>query len=141
MISREQQILAAVIIYILGYLYSLVIANMVIVRESKINILHQHCFLKGKHLLPRGKNYYMTPFTTDEMKKRTDNCILTFWGLTHVILYAFLGYFCPDLFLETFIAGFMFEAFEAQYYDCHDLFDIFLNTLGFGIGWTLRSLS
>jgi len=136
--TKDQQIYTAVIIYILCYIYSIVIANTLLVKKSKLNDMHEYCLLKGEPPLPRGRNYYISVGAT----KAADfqHCIFTFWGLMHVIMYAILGFFCPDLFLETFLAGTLFEIYEAQYYDCHDLLDIGLNTLGFGIGYFLQTL-
>ena len=65
-------------------------------------------------------------------------CFITFWGLSHFIMYSFLGFFAPKLFFETFTLGVVFEGIEADLFDCQDGLDILLNTTGFIFGSFIR---
>jgi len=86
---------------------------------------------------------------------------LTGWSLTHVLFFAYLGYYYPKCFNETMIIGIFWEMFEfsfgelfpkllpniaykidpfwtSWYYGCYE--DIFMNIIGFIIGMSIRSV-
>lgn len=77
----------------------------------------------------RGKNYSLTP--TKAMEKY---CFMTSWAITHLILYAIIGFLFPKMFWTSFFVGVVFEIAEWLTLDCHDLLDLFWNSLGFFIG-------
>lgn len=86
----------------------------------------------------RGKNYYLNKANGLD-KDVTPNCMLTIWGVSHIVLYMILGWFVPDKFWETLIIGILFEYLEKTFLDCHDPLDIMWNTIGFLIGRYLRT--
>jgi hypothetical protein len=134
----KSEILTAVIIYIVAYLYSLWFATWAHVRTSKLNNLHKSCLYRCPTCTNitkyRGDNYYISIG-----KGKQSDCLFTFWSFMHMLIYAALGYFCPNLFWETLIAGISFEVFEYGVYDCHDPLDVLYNTIGFGLGYYLRT--
>ena len=143
MSSRRKQIINVLFLYIIAYIYSLVYAPMIANdKDHFINKLHEKCLYECDvcRIITsgRGDNYYIAAMTP-EKQKQLNKCLFSFWGLTHFILYVFIGYFAPDLFYETFIVGIVFEVFEFYKYDCADPLDIVWNTLGFIVGKSLRT--
>ena len=59
---------------------------------------------------------------------------MTFWSMSHFILYFILGYFLPNLWFEEFIIGIIFEFGEREK-RCDDMLDIFYNGMGLALGW------
>jgi hypothetical protein len=55
-------------------------------------------------------------------------------------MYAVIGYFAPDLFFPTLIAGAAFEYVEHRWFGCADVLDIGWNTLGFFLGRSARMI-
>ena len=93
----------------------------------------------------RGKNYYgMTdesdqtesPEEREKMEKK--GCLVSVWALTHIFLYIVIGFYCPDLFIPTFLLGVFFEYTEKLYSNCHDALDVVFNSIGFGIGYQIN---
>jgi hypothetical protein len=81
----------------------------------------------------RGENYYISE-VDDHTTETLQNCFLSFYNATHFFMYLLLGYFCPSLFMETFLLGVAFEIYEYQYLDCADPLDVFYNCAGFAVG-------
>lgn len=142
MTSIYSQYIIAILLYGIAYIYAMVFAVYIGKCNDKIcqkiNRVHENCTLGCKNKTcnltkSRGDNYFIG-VTDEEKKNKLDNCLITFWGTTHFVLYFFLGIFTPNLFWETFIIGILFELYEKQYYACHDVLDIILNTSGFLIG-------
>lgn len=94
----------------------------------------------------RGKNYFTisekkTNESEEEKEKHEKNskyCLVAFWAITHIGLYTLIGFFCPNLFIETFIVGALFELGEKMFYNCHDALDVIYNSIGFGIGYLIH---
>ena len=103
----------------------------------------KYCFITAPSFMwgflrnNRGRNYYLNNANGVD-KDVTPNCMLTIWGLSHVILYMILGWFVPDMFWETFFIGIAFEYLEKNTFDCHDILDIMWNSIGFLIGKYFR---
>ena len=95
-----------------------------------------------KITLRRGSGSFITIGKNKKVNKDETMryCVFTMWAATHVITYMFLGFFCPSLFWLTFIIGTLFEIFECFTFDCHDILDIFYNTIGFGIGYLIQKI-
>lgn len=134
--SREIQCL--IILYGIAYIYSLHFAPFLAKRHptSSLNILHERCIRQAtvsqRHFLKaRGSNYILGD---DDKSASLNNCLLTFWGSAHVLLYLFIGYFCPRRFYLTFWIGVIFEIYEWYVLDCADLLDLFWNSIGFFVG-------
>ena len=82
------------------------------------------------------RHFYKTPL--NEMCPEVKETIWTGWGVLHLILYFFIGFFCPKLFWLSVIVGFIWELVEYLSQDCHDLFDFINNIAGFGLGAAVR---
>lgn len=145
----ETQYLIAVILYIITYVYVIQIAPRISKSDnpllSAVTKTHETCVLGVQPAndrifdMFRGKNYYIGNMSAVK-ENQLKNCLITFWGATHFNLYFCLGLFCPDLFLQTFIVGALFEAYEYANYDCHDGIDLILNSAGFLLGRTVNGL-
>lgn len=89
----------------------------------------------------RSPNYFCneliketTPRNLEIRKKYRYTCMLTSWGVSHILLYIILGISCPSCFYETFIIGILFEIVEHYVWKCGDALDILFNSFGFLIG-------
>ena len=134
------QLLFAAILYTIAYVYAIIIAPKVTKCTKDACLaaenIHRQCVVCTGYSMPgRGKNYYIGGNNSpEEMSK----CLVTFWGATHFALYFVLGMVAPDLFWPTFVVGVAFEAYEYHAFDCHDAFDIVLNSAGFLAGRAAR---
>lgn len=128
-------IVAIFILYILAYIYAIEFAPWAAKHYNNLNEIHESCFVCGTDKLThaRGDQYYIGTMS-DEKKKDLKKCVMTFWGFTHYILYAMIGYVAPDMFWETFAIGIGFEYYEKIKYNCEDPLDIAWNSLGFATG-------
>lgn len=142
MFNKTAQYVIAVILYIIAYIYSLVVAVDVKHCTTEvcgdINSMHESCIISSNSWTKpltswRGDCYYIDGGAANS-KSKLGGCLVTFWGLSHFLLYFALGMFTPDLFKETFAVGVLFEIYEYWRYSCHDAFDIVLNTTGFLAG-------
>lgn len=88
--------------------------------------------------LVKNKDTFFKPFLKDP---DGPDAVLTGWALSHVMLYAFLGFFTPKLWLGLFVIGCLFELFEYAVVSAHDVADILWNSLGFLIGVAVRHAS
>src|ERR1700678_1149093 len=111
-------LLIVALILTIAYIYSMIIAPSLVNNQmfSKLNQLHESCIIKCGNLpcniSDRGNKYYIGS------DKNADGCYVTFWGMTHFLLYAILGYLYPHRFLEFSLIGVLFELYEKRYYDC-----------------------
>lgn len=87
----------------------------------------------------RGSNYWMAPPNVDE-SKLPKHCVATSWSVSHIVLYALLGYWFPKRFWLTFIVGVLYEVLEWRLVRAHDALDIVWNSIGFFIGSAMASL-
>lgn len=123
-----------IVIYAISFVLVFAVSGIAS-KIPKLNNLFQRCWFRGgldtnkwKWLQElRGGNYYL--LTMDKPKY----CLLTTWGITHVLLYALIGFLYPNMFWPTLAIGIAFEVAET-YLDCHDVLDIMWNSLGFAIG-------
>lgn len=142
--SLSSQYIVALILYVIAYIYAINIAPFISKSDNiylkKIDFVHESCYTNicnADFSNTRGNNYYIDVMDQNK-QKLLKTCFMTFWGLSHFVLYSFLGYFAPDLFLETFMIGVAFEGLEKYKYDCHDLLDIGFNSVGFLFGRSLN---
>lgn len=138
-----RQVIAIIMLYVLAYIYSLIIAPLYSKEKDGINRIHESCVYGCeicKHATKyRGNNYYIGTSMLESDKKNITKCILTFWGCSHALLYALIGYIAPNLFIETFVLGVVFEIYEKYKFNCEDPLDILWNSLGFIIGAQINS--
>lgn len=142
-----------VVSYLLSYMF-IVIINRCLEDGDKCEYkdlalnFHTRCIYYGDndvvHSLIKGRaeNYFFENSTSDispeqkeVLKNNSKHCLLTIWGLTHFILYFLLGIFAPDYFWLSFSISIAFEYYENLKWDCHDMFDILLNTIGLFAGY------
>ncbi len=146
--------------YILVLLYAIcgigfIIAYLIKKYNNKYNIAvdkyNQYCMLYNKSDIVqeltkhRGIQYYFNGHLNNINDKKIilykrKFCLITFWSMSHIILYALIGFFCPSLFIPSFVFGVIFEGLEKKFCNCQDLFDIIYNSIGFGIGYLLNKL-
>ena len=81
----------------------------------------------------RGSNYNPTNAKTRTIK----NCFITFWNITHFILYTILAYLVPSFYIEFFFIGVLWEILEYFTFKCHDANDLFSNLAGIMLGRAL----
>ena len=154
-VTVKKQVYIMFVIYItvaiLGYIglkYKKTIFNAYLNGFEKYN---QLCLLYDKShsareiTRHRGIFYWITSDVKDNHDKKILTfkrrfCLTTFWSMTHVFMYTIIGFFCPQLFIPSFMIGLFFEAFEKKFCNCHDILDIFYNSFGFGIGYLLNKL-
>ena len=80
----------------------------------------------------RGNQYFLSIDVNQQ--EYIKNCILTFWGFSHFLMYFILGFCVPSFYIEFFFIGVAFEVYEYHKYDCHDINDIYLNSIGILLG-------
>lgn len=145
-VSQNNNYIIILFLYIIAYIYAIEFAQIITdcsQTEKKkkcgyVEEIHRSCIMKTKNLNSiikqgRGNKYYINADNTD-----VNDCLITYWGLSHFCLYFLFGYFTPDFFWETFFLGIGFEFYEKYMFDCHDIFDIFLNTIGFKCGQIMQ---
>ncbi len=157
-VSSKTQYKFMTFIYIIILYATLIIIKISEKKHKFGNSLYnliQDCVIYIKHPVVakltsmRGKNN----FTVNDVEKNLKNkikqknaknndkyCLLSLWALTHIFLYMLIGFFCPDLFIPSFIIGVIYEIVEKYALDCHDVLDIFYNSLGFGIGFGINKM-
>ena len=146
--------------YILVFLYSVcivgfLIAYLIKIYNKKYNVAidkyNQLCMVYNKSDIVqkltkhRGIQYYFNGHleNIDDKKiilYKRKYCLVTFWSMSHIILYTLIGFFCPSLFIPSFAIGVIWEGLEKKFCNCHDLVDIMYNSIGFGIGYILNKL-
>lgn len=109
-----------------------------------LNVLFEHCWTgsttSGGWLQTlRGGNYWISVTDDQKIKRNSRYCLVTTWALTHVILYAIIGFLFPNMFWLTFMIGLLYEVMEWVLLDCHDVLDLGWNSIGFLIGASLRN--
>jgi hypothetical protein len=112
---------------------------------KKIRDIHHSCVFGEcqnnnckKVISYRGDNYTIEDIDAKK-KDKIRNCSFTFWNLSHFTLYAILTYLCPEFYMEFFLMGIGFEAYECVVYDCHDVMDVIANTAGIATGLFVSS--
>ena len=156
-IKNKNQYIYLLIIYIISFLFVLLLNKFLSINNSYSDKLHKvihHCYIL--HVSPfikwltssRGKNYYtisdnkkiINKKDEKENNKKHTYCLVSLWAITHVCLYVLIGFFCPNLFVESFIIGALFEYFEKYKWGCHDSLDVIFNSIGFCIGYIIKKI-
>ena len=143
-----QNISSITIILCITYIYCIYFAPYIEKNyaDSYLDKIHKLCLYKcstkncrNYMINTRGSNYFIS--TPHYKQKEIKKCILTFWGITHFILYFILSYLFPNFYIEFFVLGIIFEIYEYYKFTCHDYNDLFLNTLGIFLGHILSPYS
>ena len=93
----------------------------------------------------RSNNYFWEKEVNNQDNKKDlsdkkNYCLLTLWGLTHFLLYFVFGLITPKLFWVAMVVSVLFEYYENLEWDCHDVLDVFINTLGLVSGTYLNRI-
>jgi glycopeptide antibiotics resistance protein len=153
-VSTKKQIYILIFLYFLcfiGFSTAYLIKKYNKKYDKAVDRYNQLCMYYNKSEIiqkltkHRGIQYYFNGHLDDMDEKKTilykrKYCVVTFWSMSHIILYALIGFFCPSLFLLTFALGVIWEGVEKKFCNCHDLIDIIYNSLGFGIGYMINKI-
>lgn len=127
-----------------AYIYSLIYAPLIEnindeTISSSISKMNKSCLIscsskRCKRYVNnnRGEQYFIS-IPPDE-QQYIKSCLLTFWGFTHFFMYFILTLLVPAFYFELFFIGLIFEFYEYYRYNCQDINDIYLNTLGILFG-------
>ena len=139
------------IIYLISFILVILLNKVALHNNSLYKILHKCGYYNESDSIEfltstRGSNYYTFSDDTKIVNKKEKEldkknhmyCLISLWALTHVGLYIVIGFYCPNLFIETFIIGVLFEFFEKYYWNCQDSLDVIFNSIGFGIGYSIN---
>jgi uncharacterized Tic20 family protein len=147
-----------IFIYIISFVLVLLTNEILKYNNSYSNTISNlinKCFLLNETKLTkwltksRGKYYYTITenktrekYLTKEEKglvdKKLKYCLITLWAVVHIGLYIIIGFLCPNLFIQSFFIGAMFELYEKYAFKCHDSLDVIFNSIGFGIGYMIN---
>ena len=128
------------IILCFTFIYSIIIVPNVKLPKF-IEDIHHKCYINcygdvcKKIAKNRGGSYFIESDASENEKIK--NCAVTFWNLTHFILYAVITFLKPQFILQFFKLGIAFELYEYLMYDCADYIDIISNGLGCATGYCL----
>ena len=153
--SRTIQYIILGFIYILSFLFVLFINKMLSIEHTHgdglYKLVYECIFFNETNFCKkltstRGKKYYtisgnkksINAEDDKKFEKNQEYCLVSLWALTHTYLYIIIGFFCPNLFIESLIIGALFEYFEKVKWDCHDGLDVIFNSFGFIIGYLLN---
>ena len=139
---KSEQYIYMIALYLVAiismmYIFLLLMSNCKSQLRNIVDSQSQKCFLKCSGQSCNLTKYQGVNYLHGTMVEE-NKCIFSIWSLTHFILYAFIGFFCPDCFIESFLIGVSFEIFEYMISSCHDPLDILWNTLGFAAGAMIR---
>lgn len=137
-------ILIILLILSLAFIYSLIFAPSIENIKSddflgSISKMNKSCLLNcstdecNTYIRKNRGNQYFISIPKNEQDD-IKGCIITFWGLSHLIMYFLLAFFVPSFYIELFFIGVAFEIYEYHAFDCHDMNDIYLNTIGILLG-------
>lgn len=143
--DRNVQYIIMIAMFVIAYIYCIMVATYIQRNQDTsplykaINDLHESCLLPCEAetcktlTSQRGSNYYIGA-TSEERKDQLGTCLFTYWSLQHFLFFFALGFLTPDLMFEALSIGLLFEIYEYYRFDCHDVLDLLLNTLGFLAG-------
>lgn len=139
-----RNIIIIITILSIAYIYSLVYAPSIenindnsftssIAKMNKSCILNCTSEKCKKYITDnRGKQYFIS--IPQNEQEYINGCVITFWGFTHFFMYFILALLVPAFYVELFFIGVGFEIYEYYKFDCHDMNDLYLNTMGILLG-------
>ncbi len=106
--------------------------SLYVITGTFMEQFHHTCIIKAKNVgaRTRGASYQLSSRTTGYFK----HCLLTQWNVIHAFTYFLFGLLFPNQFILFLTIGILFEIYEAIVYDCHDVMDIAVNSLGYVCG-------
>lgn len=133
--SQEWILLAVLIVFNLWATFFISANNFSLWTSSKNCIVSCPKILKPL-LKTRGDNYFLNKDgPTPEAELR--NCLLSTWGLSHIIMYALITFIVPRLWWVVLISGIVWEIYESKHLGCQDFLDIGWDSLGVYMGYSL----
>tara|TARA_B100000900_G_scaffold396945_1_gene396757 strand:- start:209 stop:997 length:789 start_codon:yes stop_codon:yes gene_type:complete len=133
--NQDWILLAVLIVFNLWATFFISVNNFSLWTSSKSCILPCPSILKPL-LSTRGNNYFLSkdgPTPENELR----NCLLSSWGASHIFMYALITFIVPRLWWVVLISGIVWEIYESKELGCQDFLDIFWDSLGIFIGYTL----
>lgn len=101
----------------------------------------KYCLIKSPQAIQNftktGINYYLN--NTQISPNDTQKCLLPVWALLHLLTYACISFFVPQLWYISFIIGILWEYFES-FYNAEFWLDIVWNGIGILLGVGLRAI-
>lgn len=124
--SLTQQLTLLAVLFLYNYLLTMWIAAMdmrVVTDENRCVVC---CPKTYRRLLStRGSDYYMSA----PCDRTSETCLLTRWGVSHILCYGLIGFLVPQLWWLTFTVGAVWEVWESQH-EYHDFLDLIWNGTG-----------
>lgn len=147
---RNKQI-SSIFLYLICFLSIIYLVPYLIKHNYTKNItkkFHYSCLCECENFLCkylttsfRSSSYFINdmikeinPENVDQRNKYQSTCILSGWGMSHVIFYVMIGLLLPNHFYQVLLGGILFEIIEHYVWDCGDIFDILWNMFGFLLG-------
>lgn len=150
MLEYNIRVIIVIIILIIAYLYSIKFAVFA-TKNRHLNklldffhVFHKKCAIKcttdtcANLTTFRGKQYYIAD--NDSNNDNIKYCIATFWSIAHFTMFLIIGLLLPEHPIIAICGGIIFEIYEYFAFKCHDALDIFWNTSGFAIGYTIAKI-
>ena len=101
----------------------------------------KYCLIKSPSIIQpftkTGINYYFND--KPQPPSNTKKCFLPVWALLHILTYALISFFVPQLWYITFIIGILWEYVESLY-NAEFWLDILWNGIGILFGVGLRAI-
>ncbi len=99
-------------------------------------------FKKIRDLFPRGKLADLTADSEGLNIFKKENCLFTWWQVSHFLTYMLVGFLFPGFFLEAMVVSVAFEVYEdLGPSKCNDYLDLALNLTGFLVGKGLQEIT
>jgi len=97
----------------------------------------------------RAPRYFEPPISSDRRDAATlaeravaarvrNRCVLTFWGMTHLLLYTVIGFVAPGTWLVAYLVGLVYECVIERANRVNCPFDLIWNAVGLVVGIALR---
>ena len=136
----QEQGIALIVWTLLGFFF-IGFATFYIPAFTNKNICFKRCSSKQCDNFFKkitGKNTFLDILDRhSSIKINRKHCLVSYWGLSHLIGYAIVAFFVPKMWLFILIGGFLWEFFESQY-QVSSWFDIVWNSIGVLFGTFLK---
>ena len=132
--TRTQQLTLLAVLFLFNYLLTMWVAALDLRIVTDENRCVLCCPKSCRRLIStRGSDYYMSA----PCDRKTETCLLTRWGVTHILCYGVIGFLVPQLWWMIFLIGAIWEVWESRH-EYHDFLDLLWNGSGIAGGVMLR---